>query len=269
MLTVKKSNIPNSGNGLFATTDIKKDDTIAEFEGDILTPDEVDELSDIEKYYLVDVDGYLSLFSRGCHAAYANDAEGLGDSGYKNNSFIEMDDDNRAYLTALRDIKSGEEIFTSYGDEYWDTFTYNKNLEKEEENEYNYNDDSTSENIITKFSLFESNKEYIHKMDFNDDGVEITWKDDIERIQDIKSQLDNLKDTISLYISRPGPGSGIILNQLYQKKRLLSDELQTYRDKGFNIDDDNTEFANPHDAVQEKPAPKKVANVIRRPARRY
>jgi SET domain-containing protein len=56
----------------------------------------------------------------GCYAKYANDAEGLSSSNFKNNAKITLDDDNNVCIKASKKIKAGEEIFCSYGKRYWE-----------------------------------------------------------------------------------------------------------------------------------------------------
>lgn len=145
MLEVKHSNIKNAGKGLFTTDFIKKGNPIAEFIGKTLTPDQINDLSDDAKYYLIDLDGYYTLYSQYCPAAYANDAEGFTKTKFKNNSEIQIFDDYTVYLVATRNIQPGEEIFTGYGKEYWDIFKYNQEIDEE---------DSITENIIIRFGDF-------------------------------------------------------------------------------------------------------------------
>jgi len=54
-----------------------------------------------------------------CFAKYANDAKGAGQSAFKNNAKITLDEEKKVCLMAIRKIKVGEEIFCSYGKRYW------------------------------------------------------------------------------------------------------------------------------------------------------
>ncbi len=54
-----------------------------------------------------------------CFAKLANDAEGFGKSGFKNNSKITLDNEDNPCIVATRNIKSGEELFCGYGKGYW------------------------------------------------------------------------------------------------------------------------------------------------------
>lgn len=54
-----------------------------------------------------------------CFAKYANDAEAFSKLELKNNSKITLDDEDNVCLIATKKIKSGDEIFCSYGAKYW------------------------------------------------------------------------------------------------------------------------------------------------------
>lgn len=128
-LLVKTSQLPNSGKGLFTTTNIKKGARVIEYLGEII---------DWKEYELRverDEDGYLFFINKkNCidawntpqhKARFANDAAGLGRvKGLKNNCVYETEE-NRCYILSTRDILAGEEIFVSYTKEYWDCVKYN------------------------------------------------------------------------------------------------------------------------------------------------
>ena len=62
---------------------------------------------------------------------YANDAAGLTKTkGIRNNCCYEVWK-HRGWIKAEKKIKAGEEIFVSYGAEYWRDIRYNIKLEKE------------------------------------------------------------------------------------------------------------------------------------------
>jgi hypothetical protein len=54
-----------------------------------------------------------------CFAKYANDAEAFENSEFKNNAKISLDDEHNVCIIAIKNIKSGNEIFCSYGKRYW------------------------------------------------------------------------------------------------------------------------------------------------------
>ena len=134
-LIVKKSKLPKAGKGLFTKRDIKKGERFVEYLGEIVTEKELDRRAEDDIY------GYAFYISKNrCIdafytpdelARYANDANGLTKvKGLKNNSSYTIYK-NRGWIEAERDIKAGEEIFVSYGSEYWKDIRYNIKLDKE------------------------------------------------------------------------------------------------------------------------------------------
>jgi len=121
-LYIKSSHIKNAGKGLFTAIDIYKDEIISLFKGEIIANKEAKKRAQLndDKYFinLLD-DSILDSMHTGCYAKYANDAEGLSSSNFKNNAKITLDDDNNVCLKASKKIKSGEEVFCSYGKRYW------------------------------------------------------------------------------------------------------------------------------------------------------
>jgi hypothetical protein len=121
-LYIQKSQIENSGNGLFTAIEIYKEEIISVFKGKILTNNEAASivLLNNDKYFinLLD-DTILDSNTVDCFAKYANDSNGFTKSMYKNNSKIALDESNNVCLIATKNIKSNEEIFCSYGQKYW------------------------------------------------------------------------------------------------------------------------------------------------------
>lgn len=117
-----QSQIPNSGYGLFTVIDIYKDETIALFKGEILSDLEVKTRVEAgnDGYFINLLDGSI-MDSRNveCFAKYANDAEGLSLSKFKNNARITLDLNGNVCIEALRNIRANEELFCSYGKGYW------------------------------------------------------------------------------------------------------------------------------------------------------
>ena len=121
-LYIETSQIPNSGNGLFTAIDIYKDEMIAVFTGDFLNEFQALECSEKanDRYFIMMPDGLtLDSMNSDCFAKYANDASVNSETTLKNNAKIAFDDDGQVGLIASRKIKSGEEIFCSYGKAYW------------------------------------------------------------------------------------------------------------------------------------------------------
>ena len=121
-LYIQPSQIPNSGNGLFCAINIYKEEMIAVFTGDLLNKTKAALRAEREndRYFIMMPDGLtLDSMNSDCFAKYANDASINAEKKSKNNSKIAVDDDGQVGLIALRNIKSGEEIFCSYGKAYW------------------------------------------------------------------------------------------------------------------------------------------------------
>ncbi|MFY8021454.1 MAG: SET domain-containing protein [Bacteroidia bacterium] len=121
-LYVQTSLISNAGLGLFTAIDIYKDEIIAEFKGEVLSQKQANlrVLNRVDQYFMNLPNG--SIFDTSLvkgFAKYANDAEGLGLSNFRNNAKIQMEGLNKICLVAKRKIKAGEEIFCSYGKLYW------------------------------------------------------------------------------------------------------------------------------------------------------
>ena len=121
-LYIETSQLPNAGNGLFSAIDIYKDEMIAVFKGDLLTDAEASKRAEsgADKYFIIMPNGdVMDSMLVDCFAKFANDATGFSNSDYKNNAKIAFDDENQVGVIAVRKIKSGEEIFCSYGKSYW------------------------------------------------------------------------------------------------------------------------------------------------------
>ena len=121
-LYIQKSQIENSGNGLFTAIEIYKEEIISVFKGKILTNIEAESIVKLneDKYFINLLDGtILDSNTVDCFAKYANDSNGFTKSKYKNNSKISLDESNNVCLIATKNIKSNEEIFCSYGKKYW------------------------------------------------------------------------------------------------------------------------------------------------------
>lgn len=121
-LYIHQSQIPNSGKGLFTAIKIYKDEVISTFKGNIVSNLEAESIakSGNDQYFIKLLDGsILDSNLVACFAKYANDATGYSYSEFKNNSKIALDEANNVCLIALKNIKSGEEIFCSYGKSYW------------------------------------------------------------------------------------------------------------------------------------------------------
>lgn len=121
-LYVTTSQLSNAGKGLFTVLKIYKDEIISIFKGEIISDEEAKKRvkTNKDQYFINMLDGSImdSMHTEG-FAKYANDAEGISNSNFKNNSKIALDDNGQVCIIAMKNIKSGEEIFCSYGKKYW------------------------------------------------------------------------------------------------------------------------------------------------------
>jgi hypothetical protein len=117
-LEVRASRIPGAGLGLFATTDIAAHSVICEYTGS--------ELTLVEVAFLEDSTYLMGAFGLTCHvdarehphvlSRYINDG---GSAEIQNTRFVKMPSRRRACVLATRAIRTGEEIYASYGTCYW------------------------------------------------------------------------------------------------------------------------------------------------------
>jgi|688.fasta_scaffold216779_5 hypothetical protein len=123
---VRLSKIEGAGLGLFAKTKIKKGDLISEFTGKLVRNDDSEYWSQKEEFlYLIfwDENHKLDVEPSDCLAKYANDAVGLKKTkGLKNKSKIVWHDD-RLFLMATKDINREDEVYVSYGKQYWKEYS--------------------------------------------------------------------------------------------------------------------------------------------------
>ena len=109
---IKKSKIDNKGRGLYASRDIKKGTKIINYIGKIITNEEADESSKYDnkkRIYLFSLNNKFSL-----DGDFSYNIAGLVNHSCDNNC-----DYNgkglKIWITAIRDIKKGEEITCDYG----------------------------------------------------------------------------------------------------------------------------------------------------------
>jgi uncharacterized protein len=127
MLYLKKSQLPGAGKGLYTSRDIKKDEEIVEYKGEVVPWSVVEERSakgyEGYAFYIsekMSVDAYFTPKAMG---RYANDAKGFGRiEGLRNNSQYIVKRRNgvrKVFIVASRNIKAGSEILVDYGSDYW------------------------------------------------------------------------------------------------------------------------------------------------------
>lgn len=120
-VAVKKSSIPNAGQGLFAKKTFKRDEPIARYSYSApVSKRELDKScpgKTLAAYAIEREDGKFenSYKSNDGVARYSNDAHGTNKR--TNGEFREIN--NRVWIVAKKRIKPGQEIFTDYGENYW------------------------------------------------------------------------------------------------------------------------------------------------------
>jgi SET domain-containing protein len=132
-LIVKKSKIPGAGKGLFTKRDIKKGERIVEYLGEIVTEAELNRRADKDIYgysfYISKKKCIDAYYTPDELARYANDAKGLTKVKGITNNCAYVIYKNSGWISAEKNIKAGEEIFVSYGAEYWKDVRYNIKLD--------------------------------------------------------------------------------------------------------------------------------------------
>jgi hypothetical protein len=124
-LYLKSSSIIGAGKGLYTSIPIYKNEVISLFKGEIISNKEALTRATfkLDGYFISMLDGtIMDSMQTHCFAKYANDSEGFKRTGFKNNSKISIDEDNKVCLIATRNIKKSEEIFCGYGKAYWKNF---------------------------------------------------------------------------------------------------------------------------------------------------
>jgi len=128
-LTIKRSTLPGCGQGLFTKKFISKGTIITEHTGKITTWRAIDftdhnpYLFYVTRNHIIDARDQYDSYAR-----FVNDANGHKRvNGFTNNSKYVIID-KRVFIIAIKDISAGNEIFISYGKEYWEAMKANKLL---------------------------------------------------------------------------------------------------------------------------------------------
>jgi hypothetical protein len=111
-LEIKQSTIPNAGLGVFSLTDIPKNTYIDGYYGDKFS-------NPTSRYFITITDeiGIDAVSYPRCYMAMLNDSY---NTLFQNNcEFIINEKDQTVSVWTIKEIKSGEELFTSYGEDYW------------------------------------------------------------------------------------------------------------------------------------------------------
>jgi hypothetical protein len=123
-LFIKKSTLPHAGLGLFSNTHFNKGDFMDEYKGKKLFKEEAENLSN--KTYVMEVEKdtcYIDAIDpHSCMCRYANDLRPIDRKKYAykyNARFYHDEKQNKIVLFAWKPIYPGQEIFVSYGSNYW------------------------------------------------------------------------------------------------------------------------------------------------------
>jgi uncharacterized protein len=129
-LKVKISTLPGTGRGLFTKSFIPKGTVITEHKGKISTWNAADHddgknpyIYYVSRNHVIDAKDHPDSI-----AHFTNDANGYKKmAGFTNNSKYVVKG-KRVFIEAIKDIQPNDEIFVSYGKEYWDVVRKNKIL---------------------------------------------------------------------------------------------------------------------------------------------
>lgn len=132
MLSIKKSKIPGAGKGLFTDVLIKRGEKVIEYTGEVITWKECLRRNEAIKngvgayyFYISDRKCIDAQNTPESLARYANDAAGfVRIPGIRNNARYEIIK-GKPFIIASRNLKPGDEIYVSYGKEYWDALREN------------------------------------------------------------------------------------------------------------------------------------------------
>lgn len=136
-LVVKRSNLPNSGKGLFTKKYIPKGTRIVEYKGKISAWKDVKDEDGRNGYiFYVNRNHVINaLPTKNALARYANDARGLSRVKGITNNCDYITDGKKAFIESKKDIEAGSEILVDYGKDYWKVIRENMKLwEKEKKN---------------------------------------------------------------------------------------------------------------------------------------
>ncbi|MBX3240216.1 MAG: SET domain-containing protein-lysine N-methyltransferase [Chitinophagaceae bacterium] len=134
-LSVKKSQLPKAGKGLYTKVFIPKGTYIVEYKGTISKWKELENSEWDNGYiYYVTRNHVINARPHPEHLArYANDAAGLVKvPGLRNNCVYRKRGD-KIYIYSEKNIQPKEEIFVAYGADYWKTVRENIRIQKQQD----------------------------------------------------------------------------------------------------------------------------------------
>ncbi len=134
-LSVKKSQLPNAGKGLYTRIFIPKGSYIVEYKGTISKWKEVEDtewdngyIYYVTRNYVINARPHPEYLAR-----YANDAAGLERVKGLRNNCVYKKRANRIYIYSEKNIQPGEEIFVDYGADYWKTVRQNIRIQQQQD----------------------------------------------------------------------------------------------------------------------------------------
>ena len=112
---ISESNLSDAGMGLFANKIFKKDDIIVDYSGELLT---MEQARNSDSYYLFKVgkDTVIDAENSESLGRYCNDPIKFSKYNAKIKAHTKTE---TASIVATKKIKKGEEIYVSYGIDYW------------------------------------------------------------------------------------------------------------------------------------------------------
>jgi hypothetical protein len=117
--TIATSTIPNAGNGAFANIFLKKGTVLGNYKGKRLSKQQYDRLKD-QSYVWELSSRYGPIYIDGKNPKVSNWLRFLNDSRDRRLNVEPYQYRGDIYYRTTKNIKPGEELFISYGDEYWD-----------------------------------------------------------------------------------------------------------------------------------------------------
>lgn len=117
-LRITKSQLPGAGKGLYTYKDIPKGAIIAQYTGDVVVSHDHEFANPYSLQIKERPPTYIDASKTNTgEARFANDAR----SKSNNAILVYNKRTKQSFLRAKRDIEAGEEVFTSYGDDFWDS----------------------------------------------------------------------------------------------------------------------------------------------------
>jgi len=117
--TIATSTIPNAGNGAFANIFLPKGTVLGNYKGKRLTPQQYERLKDSSYVWYVS-EGRGHFYIDGRDPKVSNWLRFLNDSRDRRQNVEPYQYSGKLYYRTTKNVQPGQELFISYGDEYWD-----------------------------------------------------------------------------------------------------------------------------------------------------